>query len=71
MQLLSNSSKLSLSIHNGRHLVVSARVEINRVYIRGHLVSDDYGGVIGRRFSEYISDFIRILTLTLKPCDIW
>ena len=28
-----------------RQLVVSARVEINRVYIRGHLVDDDDGGV--------------------------
>ena len=28
-----------------RHLVVSARVDINRVYIRGHLVDDDDGGV--------------------------
>ena len=45
MQLLSNSSKLSLYIHNGRHLAVSARVDINRVYIRGHLVDDDDGGV--------------------------
>ena len=30
-----------------RHLVVSARVDINRVYIRGHLVDDDDGGVAG------------------------
>ena len=31
-----------------RLLVVSARVEINRVYIYGHPVADDDGGVIRR-----------------------
>ena len=34
-----------------RHLVVSARVDINRVYIRGHLVDDDDGGVTHSRTS--------------------
>ena len=30
-----------------RHLVVSARVDINRVYIRGHLVDSSSVGVTG------------------------